>query len=66
MIKAESNKLIIKDGFGTLWIEPWGKDSVRVRMTADRKMDKNDWALCEACEKPAAQISITNVDTTVP
>ena len=66
MIKAESNKLIIKDGFGTLWIEPWGKDSVRVRMTADRKMDKNDWALREACEKLAAQISITDVDTTVP
>lgn len=45
MITQENNRLIIKDGFGTVWIEPWGKDSVRVRMTADRKMDENDWAL---------------------
>ena len=45
MITQESNRLIIKDGFGTVWIEPWGKNSVRVRMTADRKMDSNDWAL---------------------
>ncbi|MCR4953351.1 MAG: family 31 glucosidase [Treponema sp.] len=45
MITQEKNRLIIKDGFGTVWIEPWGKYSVRVRMTADRKMDANDWAL---------------------
>ena len=45
MITKENNRLIIKDGFGTVWIEPWGKDSVRVRMTAERCMDSNDWAL---------------------
>ena len=45
MITKENNRLIIKDGFGTLWIEPWGKNSVRIRMTAARKMDDNDWAL---------------------
>ena len=45
MFLKENNRLIIKDWSGTVWIEPWGKDSVRVRMTADRKMDDNDWAL---------------------
>ncbi|MBR1638086.1 MAG: family 31 glucosidase [Treponema sp.] len=70
MITQEKNRLIIKDGFGTLWIEPWGKDSVRVRMTAARAMDKNDWAL-EAGDTPATpptscKISICEVDTTYP
>ncbi|MBO7613789.1 MAG: hypothetical protein J6S81_08270, partial [Treponema sp.] len=45
MFAKENNRLVIKDWNGTVWIEPWGKDSVRVRMTADRKMDDNDWAL---------------------
>ncbi|MCR4733566.1 MAG: family 31 glucosidase [Treponema sp.] len=65
MITQEKNKLIIKDGFGTLWIEAWGKDSVRVRMTADRKMDSNDWALDEN-KAETCSISIQEVDTTYP
>ena len=55
MITKENNRLIIKDGFGTVWIEPWGKDSVRVRMTAARAMDKNDWALGEGKDFPSLQ-----------
>ncbi|MCR4578802.1 MAG: hypothetical protein K5681_00495, partial [Treponema sp.] len=66
MITQEKNKLIIKDGFGTVWIEPWGKDSVRVRMTADRKMDRNDWALEEKPGEASCSISIRDVDTTYP
>ena len=45
MFTINNNRLIINDEFGTVWIEPWGTNSVRVRMTADRTMDKNDWAL---------------------
>ena len=45
MFTKNNNRLIINDEFGTVWIEPWGTNSVRVRMTADRKMDDNDWAL---------------------
>lgn len=45
MIKTENNRLIVRDGNLTTWIEAWGKDSVRVRVTGDRQMDKNDWAL---------------------
>ena len=80
MITQENNRLIIKDGFGTVWIEPWGKDSVRVRMTASRAMDANDWALGEGearskldtevssanTPSPSCKISIRDVDTTYP
>ena len=45
MFTKNNNRLIINDEFGTVWIEPWGTNSVRVRMTADRAMDENDWAL---------------------
>jgi len=55
MITQENNRLIIKDGFGTVWIEPWGEDSVRVRMTAARTMDGNDWALGEGEVSPSLQ-----------
>lgn len=70
MITQDNNKLIVKDGFGTLWIEPWGRNSVRVRFTADRKMDCNDWALnpqgdCGRLDS-AVQIAIREVDTTYP
>ena len=80
MITQENNRLIINDGFGTVWIEPWGKDSVRVRMTAARTMDANDWALGEGevrskldtevssanTPAPFCKISIRDVDTTYP
>lgn len=69
MLKKENNRLIIEDGFGTLWIEPWGKDAVRVRMTKDRFMDKNDWALETEAGKfknSECQIVISDVDTTYP
>jgi len=67
MLKKKDNKLIIDDGFGTVWIEPWGKDSVRIRMTKDRFMDANDWALTEKTEDSGkCEISIFEVDTTYP
>ncbi len=66
MIKKQNNKLIIEDGFGTVWIEPWGKDSVRVRMTKDRFMDKNNWALEENFSSSEVVIKIEDVDTTYP
>lgn len=71
MITQKTNRLIVKDGFGTLWIEPWGKDSLRVQMTADRFMDKNDWALEKepwepAIPEPDCTIKIQEVDIVEP
>ena len=65
MFIKENNRLIIKDNFGTVWIEPWGNNSVRLRMTADRVMDKNDWALLPVTA-PTCAIEIHDVDTTYP
>lgn len=71
MILKENNRLIVKDNFGCLWIEGWGKDSIRVRMTVDRTMDKNDWALEkedweEKLPEDKSQIIIEEVEISEP
>ena len=53
----ESNRLVIGDGRYTLWIEPWGVNSFRVRMTGEAVMDDNDWALNEKVCECVPQIS---------
>ena len=65
-IFAEENRIVIISGKQTLWLEPWGKDSLRVRMTMDAKMDENDWALTEAVEACPVQITVEEIDTTDP
>ena len=66
MIYSENNKLIIKNGNSQVWIEPWGEDSLRVRMTASPEMDSHDWALCEKVKECKAEIRTETVDTTDP
>lgn len=66
MLEQKENRLIIKDEFGTVWIESWGKNSVRVRMTLERKMDDENWALEEEITQNCPKISIKIVDTTYP
>ena len=41
----------------TLWVEPWGKDSIRVRATTLAEMPLRDWSLLPA-KKVSAKISI--------
>ena len=45
-----------------LRIEPWGKDSLRVRATMQGKFSGNDWALTEPVEPAPTQIVIEEVD----
>ena len=45
--RQEGNRLIAVQGTATMWLEPWGKNSLRVRMTKEAVMDANDWALTE-------------------
>lgn len=45
-----------------LRIEPWGKDSFRVRSTMQRDFSGNDWALTESVESAQTQIAVENVD----
>lgn len=65
-IYEENNRLIIADGKSQVWIEPWGPNSLRVRMSGEVKMDENDWALTEKLEKITADISFETVDVTDP
>lgn len=51
MADAESNfqvrekRLVWKYGAETLWVEPWGKNGLRVRSTCLSQMGTEDWAL---------------------
>ena len=64
--KKEENRLVIINGTEQTWIEPWGKNSLRVRMTKEAKMDENDWALTEKVEECVPEITFETVDTTDP
>ena len=66
MIYSENNRLIIKNGNSQVWIEPWGENSLRVRMTACPEMDSHDWALCEPVKECIAEFRTETVDTTDP
>lgn len=46
----------------TLRIEPWGKDSLRVRAAMQPTFTGNDWALTETTENCGAQITIEEED----
>lgn len=46
----------------TLRIEPWGRDSLRVRATMQRAFSGKDWALSESPEKRDAAITVETVD----
>lgn len=65
-VKAEGSRLIITEGMSRVWIEPWGKNSLRVRMTCEQQMDENDWALTEEVDKTQCTITETQVDITDP
>ena len=66
VICKDENRLKIIDGKKQLWLEPWGPDSFRVRMSPSHIMDGNDWALTE--EMPFAPLDAEEitVDTTDP
>lgn len=65
-IYQENNRLIIADGKYQTWIEPWGANSLRVRMTGQPVMDANDWALTEKMKDVPAEISFETIDVTDP
>lgn len=41
----DGNRLVWENDAETLWIEPWGKNSLRVRATKGTEMPREDWAL---------------------
>lgn len=65
-VKQENNRLIIEKGLTQVWIEPWGRNSLRVRMTAEPDMDSHDWALTETVMASDVKITVEEVDVTDP
>ncbi len=62
----EKNRLVLAQGNSQLWIEPWGANSLRVRMTAQPQMDENDWALSERMPDLQPEITFESIDVTDP
>lgn len=62
----DGNRLIGKFGSETIWIEPWGENSLRVRTTREANMDANDWALIDTPVKTSAKIVIEDVELVEP
>ena len=56
IFSREGGRLIRLSDYEKLWIEPWGKDSLRVRATCQAEMPLEDWALI-APESGEAEIS---------
>lgn len=48
MFAKEDNKLIYHYDAEELWIEPWGKNSLRIRATKNAAMPAENWALLDA------------------
>ncbi|MBE5793318.1 MAG: glycoside hydrolase family 31 protein [Clostridiales bacterium] len=62
----EGNRLVLAQGNSQIWIEPWGENSLRVRMTAQPQMDANDWALTEPMPEIKPEIAFETIDVTDP
>lgn len=60
------NRLIGRSGSETIWIEPWGENSLRIRMTREAVMDANDWALIDIPEVTPSNIVIEEVELVEP
>lgn len=65
-VYQEGKRLVIAQGNARVWIDPWGENSLRVRMTPDPRMDENDWALTEPVPDTDSRITFETVDTTDP
>ena len=64
--EQDGDRLIIREGISQVWIEPWGTNSLRVRMTKEAQMDANDWALEEKMPKTDVTITYEEIDVTDP
>lgn len=64
--RTEGKRLVMTQGITTLWVEPWGPNSLRIRMTKDARMDAHDWALTETPDDTESSIIYKEVDLTEP
>ncbi|KAI5366556.1 putative glycoside hydrolase family 31, galactose mutarotase-like domain superfamily [Septoria linicola] len=62
MLAERENKLVFRHDDQTLWVEPWGKDALRIRSTKLSSMPTEEWALSEKITDAsgAVQVKINN------
>ena len=60
--EKDNGALVCRRMGETLRIEPWGKDSFRVRAAMAPRFTGNDWALTETVERSDTQIAIEEED----
>lgn len=60
MLAVAKNALVLKKGNETLMIEPWGRDSLRIRSTLEPNFIDRDWALTEKINHGNAKINVDN------
>lgn len=58
MFREIKNSLVFIKEHETLKIEPWGKNSLRIRSTVNAEFTKNDWGLTEKVKSSKAKIII--------
>lgn len=63
---SENNRLVCINQTERMWIEPWGENSLRVRVTKEANMDTNDWALTEEPIVCKAEIHIDQAEIVEP
>ena len=64
--EQQGSRFVIHSGVTQVWIDPWGPDAFRIRMTAEPEMDGHDWALSEPVEDIMPIFTTEEVDTTDP
>ncbi|MDD3503654.1 MAG: hypothetical protein PHE63_06170, partial [Eubacteriales bacterium] len=59
MFERDGDRLIFRYDAETLWIEPWGDNSLRVRSTKKPEMPDRDWALLPVSCESEVSVEIT-------
>ena len=65
-ITVEKQRIILQYGVNVLFIDPWGEDGIRVRMSAEPQMDARDFALTEPVQETDVFITEEKIDMTDP
>jgi alpha-D-xyloside xylohydrolase len=64
MFERNRSRLIWRSKAETLWVEPWGKDCIRVRATVQNEMPLRDWSLL-APKRAPVEIKISGATATL-
>lgn len=64
--KEQNGGLVFQRRLETLWLMPWGENSLRVRATQRQEFTANDWALTEPVPDCKAEITIDETGAKSP